>query len=70
MKKNMGTVDQIIRIIVAIIIAILYFTSTISGMVAVVLLALGGIFILTSTVSLCPLYLIFDVNTCSVKKGE
>lgn len=67
MKKNMGGIDKAIRISAAIIVAILYFTSTISGTLAIVLGVLAGIFALTSLVSFCPLYTILGINTCKVK---
>ena len=63
MKKNMGSVDKVIRILVAIAIAALYYTNVISGTVAIVLLILAGIFILTSFISFCPLYLPFGIST-------
>ena len=66
--KNMGSIDRIIRVVVAIIIAVLYFTGTISGTVAIVLLILAGIFILTSIVSTCPLYLPFGIKTFKTDK--
>ena len=64
MKKNMGNTDKIIRILVALVIILLYFTHQISGMLAIVGLILSGIFILTSFISFCPLYLPFGINTC------
>ncbi len=64
MKKNMGTADKIIRIVIAAIFAVLYFTHTVSGTVGIVLLALGAVFVLTSLISFCPLYLPFGINTC------
>lgn len=67
MKKNMGTSDRIIRVAVAAIIAALYFTGTISGTVAIVLLALGVIFVLTSLMGFCPLYAPFGLSTCKNK---
>jgi hypothetical protein len=66
MKKNMGTADRIIRIIIAAIIVFLYFTGTISGTLGIILLALAGVFVLTSLVSFCPLYAPFGIKTCSV----
>jgi hypothetical protein len=63
MKKNMGTADKVIRILVAIVIAILFFTNVISGTLGIVLLVLAGIFLLTSVVSFCPLYLPFGIHT-------
>lgn len=64
MKKNMGTADKLIRVIVAIVIAGLYFTGTISGTLGIVLLVLAGVFVLTSLVSFCPLYAPFGISTC------
>ena len=63
MKKNMGTVDRIVRILIAVVIVALYFTHVINGTVAILLLVLSGIFILTSFVSFCPLYLPFGIST-------
>jgi hypothetical protein len=65
MKKNMGSSDRIIRSIIAVIIAVLYFTGTISGTLGIVLLVLAGVFLLTSFVSFCPLYAPFGIKTCS-----
>jgi fatty acid desaturase len=69
MKKNMGTADRIIRLIVAAIIGVLYFTGTISGTLGIVLLVLAGIFVLTSLVSFCPLYAPFGLKTCPMEKS-
>jgi hypothetical protein len=63
MKKNMGLTDRIIRIALAAIIAVLYFTNTISGTLALVLGAFAIIFIITSFVSFCPLYSPFGIST-------
>lgn len=63
MKKNMGSTDKIIRIGIAILIAVLYFTNTISGSLALVLGAFAVIFILTSFISFCPLYAPFGIST-------
>jgi len=63
MKPNMGTVDKVVRILVAIVISILYYTNQISGTAAIILLILAGIFIVTSFISFCPLYLPFGIST-------
>jgi len=63
MKKNMGSTDSIIRILVAIVIAILYFTHLISGTLAIILGVLAVIFVATSFMSFCPLYLPFGIST-------
>jgi hypothetical protein len=67
MKKNMGSSDKIIRVIIAIVIAALYWQGIIPGTVGIVLLALALIFVLTSLVSFCPLYLPLGINTCKKK---
>lgn len=68
MKKNMGNSDRIIRLLLAAAFAILYFTGTVTGTPGIILLALGGVFILTSLVGFCPLYKLVGLNTCPVKK--
>lgn len=66
----MGIADKIIRVIIAVIVAILYFTQTISGTLGIVLMVLAGIFVLTSLISFCPLYTLAGINTCkTAKKG-
>ena len=59
----MGTLDKSIRIIVAVIIAALYFTKVISGTLAIILLIFAVVFIVTSFISFCPLYPIIGLNT-------
>jgi len=59
----MGSADKMLRIIVAIVIGILYFTNVITGTLGLILLIVGIIFLLTSLVSFCPLYLPLGINT-------
>lgn len=71
MKKNMGVADRILRILVAVVIIAIYFTTNwISGTLAIILLALSGVFILTGFMSFCPLYLPFGINTFGGKKKD
>ena len=63
MKKNMGTVDKVIRILVAVALVILYFTNVITGTLGIILLILAGIFIVTSILGICPLYMLFGLST-------
>lgn len=67
MKINMGGTDKIIRFILAAVFVALYFTDTVTGTFGYVLLALAGIFVLTSLISFCPLYAIFGFSTCPRK---
>ena len=68
MKKNMGTLDKTIRIMVAAIIVILYFTKVIEGTLGIVLLVFAGIFVLTSLISVCPLYPLVGMDTTKKKE--
>lgn len=63
----MGTADKIVRILVAVVIAVLYFMEIISGTLAIVLGVLAAIFVLTSLVSFCPLYMPFGIKTCKTE---
>lgn len=67
MKKNMGSADRIIRVLIVLAIVGLYYTGVISGAVATVLLVVAGIFLLTAFMSICPLYLPFGISTCKKK---
>jgi hypothetical protein len=67
MKKNMGSTDKIVRLVLAAIIAALYALGYVSGTLGVVLLVVAVIFAATSFVNFCPIYKIFGINTCKVK---
>jgi len=64
----MGLADKIIRILIAAVVTILFFTNVISGTLGIILLFISGIFVLTSLLSFCPLYLPFGI--CTLKKKE
>jgi hypothetical protein len=68
MKKNMGTIDRIIRILLAILVIVLYLTGNITGLAAIILGIIAVIFILTSIVGFCPLYLPFKISTIGKSK--
>jgi uncharacterized membrane protein YesL len=67
MKRNMGNADRTVRVIVAAIMAVLYFTGTIGGTLGLVLLALAGIFVFISLINFCPLYYPFKISTYKKK---
>ncbi len=69
MKKNMGSADRVIRVLLAVVFAVLYFTGTVPGTIGIVLVVLGAVFVLTSVVSFCPLYTVVGLNTCATKKA-
>ncbi len=67
MKQNMGQTDKIIRVTAAVVIAVLWYFGVISGTLALILGAIAAIFILTSLVGVCPLYLPFGLSTLRKK---
>jgi hypothetical protein len=56
MKRNMSNTDRIFRAVIAALFAYLYFSGIVTGGLGLVLVALGGVFLLTSVVAFCPLY--------------
>jgi hypothetical protein len=69
MKPNVGSVDRIIRIVLAIVFIGLFAMGTVTGTVGTVLLVLGIVFLGTAIVRFCPLYAPFGISTCPVKKA-
>jgi hypothetical protein len=69
MNKNMGMIDRLIRVIIAIVIVILYFTEVVGGLTGLILIILAAVFALTSFVGTCPLYLPFGINTLRRKEN-
>ena len=63
----MGNIDRIIRIFLAAVFAYLYFAGVVTGTIGLILVVLGGVFVLTSLIGFCPLYSIFRFNTCPGK---
>lgn len=70
MKKNMGKVDRILRVIVAIILAVLYFTDIITGTIGLVVLIFACVMFLTSLMGSCPPYNLLGINTCKMKEQK
>lgn len=63
----MGNTDRIIRVVLAAVFAALYATGTVSGTAGLVLVILAAVFLATSFLSFCPLYLPFGISTCPAK---
>lgn len=70
MKKNMGTIDKVIRLLIVVAVAALYFTNVISGTLAIILGVVALIMLITSLTGFCGLYSIFGISTCKVKPQE
>jgi len=67
MKKNMGSVDRIVRVTIALVLIGLYFSGAIPGTLGIVLIAFSGIFVVTSLVGVCPLYSALGITTLRKK---
>ena len=64
MTRNMGLIDRVLRVLVAVVIAALYISGVIGGTLAVVLGLIAVVFVVTSAMGFCPGYLPFKINTC------
>lgn len=67
MKRNMGNTDKGIRVIIALVVALLYYNDTISGTLAYVLMGISIVLLVTSLINFCPLYKVLGINTCKIK---
>ncbi len=70
MKHNMGSIDRALRVLAAVVIGILYFTNQITGIAAIILGVLAVVFLLTSVVAFCPLYLPLKLSTIKKKDAS
>ena len=70
MKKNMGTVDKVIRLLLSALFIVLYFTNVVESVTGIILLVFAAVFILTSLVSFCPLYTLFGIRTCPLEEKK
>lgn len=68
MKKNMGTIDRVIRVLLAIVVIVLYLTGSITGIAAIILGILAAVFVLTSLIGFCPLYALIKISTIGKAK--
>ncbi len=68
MKKNISNIDRAVRVLIAIVIAALYFTDRITGTPGIILLVAGGVFFATSLAGFCPLYGLLGISTCKTGK--
>ena len=66
----MGTIDIVIRLLVAVLIAVLFFTKVITGVLGIVLLVIAALFVITSLIGFCPAYIPFKINTRGVQKPQ
>jgi hypothetical protein len=70
MKPNMGTTDRLIRISIAVVLAVLYFLNVLTGTLGIIALVVAAVFLLTSLLRFCPAYTLLGINTCKTGKAE
>jgi hypothetical protein len=70
MNKNIGNTDKLVRLVLALVIAILFFTNVITGVVATVLGIIALVLVITSLLNFCGLYAIFGCSTCKTKPAD
>ncbi len=70
MKSNEGTIDRVIRIIIAIALALLIYFEVVTGTLAIILGIVGAIALITGIVGFCGLYAVFGMSTCAIKKPK
>lgn len=70
MRKNMGLIDKLIRLALAIVVAVLIFTGQLNGAAAILLGIFAAVFVATSLIGTCPLYLPFKIDTRGKKAGD
>ncbi len=63
MKRNMSDTDRIIRVVLAVLFAYLYFGGIVTGTLGIVLVVLGAVLLLTAVIAFCPLYAPFKIST-------
>lgn len=63
MKRNVSDIDRIVRVVLAVVFAYLYFGGVVVGTLGIILVVLGAVFLLTAVVGFCPLYAPFKFST-------
>jgi hypothetical protein len=68
MKKNVGKIDRIIRILIVIALAVLVFAKVVTGTLAIIFIVAGVVLLATSIFNTCPIYLALGCSTCKTKE--
>ena len=70
MKKNLGSIDKLVRLLIAIALIVLFYLEIVTGTLGIVALILALIFALTSLVSFCPIYALFGLSSCKKEDAK
>lgn len=67
MKKNVGSIDKLVRIIIAALAVWVAYTHQVASPWDYVLYAVAVIMIVTALMSTCPIWIVFGLNTLKSK---
>jgi hypothetical protein len=67
MKKNMAVGDRFIRLVLAVVLIVIFFTKDIASPYNYLLLLFAGVFGVTAFSGRCPLYSLFHIDTRQFK---
>jgi len=70
MRNNLGKIDRIFRFFSVVVIAVLFYTITVSGITGLTLMIAAGVLFATSLIGFCPLYAILGISTCKAKRKD
>ena len=69
MKKNVGNIDKIVRIIIAVVAAYFAYNGGFeAAWMSYALYAVAGIMLLTTLMGSCPIYSVLGQSTCKIKE--
>ena len=63
MKQNMGKTDRVLRTVLAVIVLVLYFSDQLTDLAAIVLGIFALVFLVTSVLGFCPLYVPLGISS-------
>ncbi len=70
MKANIGSSDKLVRLAIAVLLVVLFYTEIVSGVLGIVLLVVAFLLTTTSLINFCPLYSIFKINTAKKQENQ
>jgi hypothetical protein len=68
MKKNVNSIDKVIRILLAVVLVVLILTNLVAGTLAIIFGVLAVVLLLTSFLSFCTIYALLNIST--LKKSD
>ena len=70
MKRNVGTVDMVVRLIVGVVLIAFGLAVEMSTVWQVILFVVAAVAIVTALVRFCPAHALFGFNTCAIEDEQ